>query len=330
MNILYLFNMILSVSALRCISDTGSATDWWFASKEPKGTSYLYADTTQIQLSQSAHDLNDTIAGALANTLTNLWTAPETAGYAIFNDEPFNEPVSFTCGHTKGIWAWDTDSKTGFILTHSIPIFPAGPSQVSAYQALSSNAWTYAQNMACFSFDIDTLSKMASNAKLTNANLYDVRVPPDTPTEIAEFANGSKMENPICSQLTIQTLGGQGLSYFAKSGEWDGELYAECLAPGLAADVLVESWIRGSAEGPSCNGTQSVYDIQELNFGSGFEYKESSDHSKWAVTGDGSVFCSADINRMTTQYARGGGAICMKNAQFATQMKNAITAHDQC
>ena len=74
----------------------------------------------------------------------------------------------------------------------------------------------------------------------------------------------------------------------------------------------------------------SVNDIQELNFGSGFEYKESSDHSKWAVTADGSVFCSADINRMTTQYARGGGAMCMKNAQFATQMKNAITAHDQC
>ena len=330
MNILYLFNMILSVSALSCISDTGSAADWWFASKEPKGTSYLYADTIQIQLSQSAHDLNDTTAGALANTLTQLWTDSVTLGYAIFNDEPFNEPVSFTCGHTKGIWAWDTGSKTGFILTHSIPIFPAGPSQVSAYQALSSNAWTYAQNMACFSFDIDTLSKMATNAKLTSANLYDVRVPSDTPTEIAEFANGSKMENPICSQLTIQTLGGQGLSYFAKSGVWDGELYAECLAPGLAADVLVESWIRGSAEGPSCNGTQSVNDIQELNFGSGFEYKESSDHSKWAVIADGSVFCSADINRMTTQYARGGGAICMKNAKFATQMKNAITGHDQC
>lgn len=322
--------MILSVSALSCISDTGSATDWWFASKEPKGTRYLYADTNQITLSQSAHDLNDTTVGALAHTMRQLWSASETTGYAIFNDEPVNEPVSFTCGHTKGIWAWDTSAKTGIILTHSIPIFPAGPSQVSTYQALSSNAWTYAQNLACFSFDIDTLSTMAIAAKLTSANLYDVRVPSDTPTELSEFANGSQTAERTCSQLQTQTLGGEPIRYFAKSGVWDGELYAECLAPGLAADVLVESWIRGSAEGPSCNGTQSVYDIQELNFGSGFEYKESSDHSKWAVTADGSVFCSADINRMTTQYVRGGGAICMENAKFATQMKNAITGHDQC
>jgi deoxyribonuclease-2 len=335
MHILYVINLILSIStisALSCISDTGTATDWWFASKEPKGTRYLYADAEEIQLSQSSHDMNDTTVGALAHTMRQLWSATPTLGYAIFNDEPYQEPVSFTCGHTKGIWAWDTASASGIILTHSIPIFPAGPSQVSEYQALSSNAWTYAQNLACFSLDIQTLSKMAGAAKLTSVNLYDVRVPSDTPTELAEFANGSQTAEPTCSQLAIQTLGGQPISYFAKSGEWGGELYAGCISPALDSSLLVESWIRGSAVGPTCNGTLDVNDIQAVDFGVGseFAYKEASDHSKWAVTTDGSIFCSSDINRMTTQYVRGGGSICMKNAKFATQMRDAITGQNQC
>jgi deoxyribonuclease-2 len=315
------------------MSDTGSATDWWIASKEPKGTRYLYADDNQIQLSQSSHDMNDTTVGALAHTMRQLWSRDSTTlGYAIFNDEPFDEPVSFTCGHTKGIWAWDTTTASGIILTHSIPIFPAGPSQVSEYQALSSNAWTYAQNLACFSLDIDTLSKMAGAAKLTSANFYDVRVPPNTPTELAKFANGSQTAEPTCSQLAIQTLGGQAISYFAKSGEWGGELYAGCISPALDSSLLVESWIRGSAVGPTCNGTLAVNDIQAIDFGTGseFAYKEASDHSKWAVTTDGFIFCSSDINRMTTQYVRGGGALCMKHTGLAGQFLQAVVSHNSC
>lgn len=306
------------------MSESGQLSDWWFISKEPNGIQYLYNNELSL------YSLNDTTEGALAQTLTQLWSDSSTLGYVIFNDEPVNQPVSFTCGHTKGIWAWNTEEQNGFILSHSIPIFPAGPSQTSDYQGLNSNAWTYAQNMICISISLDTLASLSQLAELTNANIYDYKIPLGTPDTLSNFANSVTIKTPICNYTHFNTSAGQSVIYFAKSGEWNNELYASCIAPMLSSNLFVESWIRGSAEGPSCNGTQMVNNIQELNLNSVFEYNEKNDHSKWVVTDDGSIFCSADINRMTTQYVRGGGAFCLQNSDLGKTMLGYIVSHDTC
>jgi deoxyribonuclease-2 len=86
--------------------------------------------------------------------------------------------------------------------------------------------------------------------------------------------------------------------------------------------------LRGSAAGPAC-GEYGVLDVQALAF-PGVSYKESQDHSKWAVGVTGAEVCVADINRMTTQYKRGGGAICWNDTALSSTLRSAIVKTDAC
>jgi hypothetical protein len=59
------------------------------------------------------------------------------------------------------------------------------------------------------------------------------------------------------------------------------------------------------------------------------------DHSKYgiainATTAAGRYFCTADNNRMTSQWARGGGAHCFIRPTIYNAVTNSITNADQC
>jgi len=312
-----------TINALSCIGDTGQTTDSWVAFKEPQGTKYLYYDGDA--LTPSKHSMNATTVGALANTVSQLWN-PLTQ-YIIYNDEPpmSNKPYNYSVGHTKGIWAW-TQEGEGFLLLHSIPLYPEGPSQVKKYSGLGGNAYMYGQNVACFTVSASTLNQIATSALLTVADIYDSRVDSTTPSNLLALANGAARTNPVCEHQTIETVGKTPLTYFAKSSQWNNELYSACIAPESGEPLYVESWIRGSAEGPSC-AFPEVLDIKTLQFTSTIGFSEVNDHSKWAVS-DGSFLCAADINRMTTQYVRGGSAVCWNDTTLATTLRNAITSSD--
>ena len=74
----------------------------------------------------------------------------------------------------------------------------------------------------------------------------------------------------------------------------------------------------------------TVLDIQDVSYPGGLAFSEYNDHSKWAVGLESDWFCASDINRMTTQAARGGAADCFENAELATAMRNAVTSCDSC
>jgi deoxyribonuclease II len=89
----------------------------------------------------------------------------------------------------------------------------------------------------------------------------------------------------------------------------------------------VESWLRGSEEGPACSGPWKTLDVESLSWG----WQEPSDHSKWAVAPNATkpTLCIGDINRMTTQYARAGGAVCWETP-LATAFTTAVTVTNSC
>lgn len=321
----YLFSLftISIVHSLSCISDTGQTTDSWFGLKEPLGSKYLYYDDGT--LAPSKHSMNDTSVGALANTVKQLWS--DTTQYLMFNDEPpNNSSYNFTVGHTKGIWAWNDDGEA-FVLLHSIPLFPLGPSQTPKYKGLGSNAYTYGQSLACFTVTADTLNTLATSTTLTVPDIYDYRIDASTPPNLAGLVKGDVRTDATCEHQEFQTVGGKPLTYFAKSTQWNNELYAACIAPSVEQSLLVESWIRGSAEGPFCDQPQ-VLDVKTLQFTPTIGFSEVNDHSKWAVSVNASLLCIADINRMTTQYERGGSAICWNDTVLASSLQAAITTTD--
>jgi deoxyribonuclease-2 len=309
-----------------CKADNGGAVDLWVAFKGPKGTQYVYYDPA-TPLGASKHDMNSTTVGALGTTLQQLWSEA-TTDYIIWNDEPVGASgYNFTTGHTKGVWAWNTATGDAIILQHSIPLFPAGPSQVDSYAGLGSNAWMYGQHAACFSTHVSELEHLASLAPLTIPSIYDSRVGTDTPTALAALASGAASNVAQCFATSFTTVGGQNVTYFAKSTQWSNELYAECIAPTLQISLSVESWIRGSAEGPSC-GAFDVLDVKGVSYPGGLAFDEYNDHSKWAT--GGSLFCASDINRMTTQFERGGAAYCWVDAELSGAVSDAITGTDSC
>jgi deoxyribonuclease-2 len=307
-----------------CKNQEGSAVPFWFLVKAPKGTDSLYYDASQSGFVPATADLNSTTAGALATTMKQLWLE-QTTDYLVFNDEPPTATnYNFSVGHTKGVWAWNVAQDAAIVLQHSTPKFPLGPGQSSAYTALGGNAWMYGQHFACFSLTVAELAALAPATQLTVPAIYDSRVRSSSPAELQALASGQTSADPVCSLTPSSSF-----HYYAKSSQWNNELYAACIAGSEDDSLLVESWIRGSAEGPSCS-TTDVLDVQSLAYPGLPAFTEYNDHSKWAVSATGSLVCASDINRMTTQYTRGGSAFCFNDTVLASALRAAITATDSC
>lgn len=326
----------VAAASISCRDETGTAVDSWQALKYNKGTQYLYADTNQPTPTLSPHSMNDTTTGALAHTTRQLWDATTTT-YIAYNDEPptaNGEPPEMTPGHTKGYAAVAADG-SAFLVIHSIPKFPTTPSNASDYIGMEPNAWMYGQSALCLTLNATTLADIMVQMQLNAPQVYDWRAanPATSPAAAAVTALGTGVINtaPNCQPTVFETQGGTAFTYFAKSKQWNNELYSECVAPYYKAPLLVESWIRGSATGPSCSSTEQVLDVQALNY-DGFALSEYNDHSKWAVSSDqdSAVVCIGDINRMTTQYGRGGGTACIESQSLADFLRASITSTNSC
>ena len=314
-----------------CKSDSNTAVDTWFAIKHPKGSAYTYWDSDTLTFQPSKHSMNDTTVGALAQTLQQLWSS--SISYLLWNDSPLpaSPNYNYTTGHTKAVWMWNTETNDAVILQHSIPLFPAGPTLTPHYLGLGSNAWTYGQHAACLQTTVDQLAAAAALIPLSVPSIYDQRIQPTDPASLQQLAAGAASTDPMCATFSFQTPANRNITLFTKSTQWDNELYAECIAPTLQESLVVESRVHGSAEGPACN-TLSVLDIKGLALPDADPFSEYDDHSKWALAASAasSWICPSDINRMTSQFARGGSAFCWKEPTLAAALRTAITSTDSC
>ena len=340
---------LCSTNALSCKSDSGLDTSFWIALKEPSGTGYIYYDDS-TPFSFSSHSMNDTTEGALAQTLSQIWSndGVNTVQYIMYNDENPSVPdtddtngYNFTVGHTKAVWAFDTDG--GFILQHSIPGFPLGPMYSDTYTGLPGSAWTYGQSIACMNFELPAITSIAGLATLMIPNIYDSRVTESAPSSIQRLVAGDILRMPVCNQTAISLLGNRdsghdsggtdNIIFFAKSAEWNNELWAECVAPFFESDLVVESWIHGEAVGPSCTGKYQTLDITELSYPTIGSFSEYYDHSKWAIASEGEengLVCFGDINRMTSQFLRGGGAFCFFDTTLWQSLHQSVLDTNNC
>jgi deoxyribonuclease II len=317
-----------------CLNEYGQSVDWWLSIKTPAGTTYSYYDPVISSFGLSKHSLNDTTVGSLAYTLQQIWKE-KPAAYVVYNDEvPGESSYSYTYGHTKGLFAFGSNGE-GFWLPHSVPGFPVAPGNVSEYQGLPGSAYTYAQNFLCLSVSAETLDSIAYKFLLNRPHIYDFLFPDPLSAlypNISKLVSGDYSDAAICGDSTLETSGGQPFQIFAKSKAWNQDLWSACVAPALKSDVWVESWIRGSAEGPACptNGYNTL-DVKGLDFGfANGSWSETQDHSKWGLAVNASRVCFGDINRMTTQYARGGGTACWEDNYMASVLGKAIIAMDSC
>jgi len=335
--LLLLLLLSKTAGAFNCLNDRGNPVDSWLAIKIPQGPSYFYYDSYNKNFDISSYSLNDTLNGALAYTTKQLWQP--NANYVLYNDQPPKGNIDLNSsshadgtafGHTKGFFAFD-NKLNGFWLTHSIPLFPLGPSKTNDYLGLGSNAFTYAQHLLCLSVNVETINNLASKFLLNKPNIYDARIETTKYNNINQLVEGRFSIAKLCESSLFMTQASMEFTVYAKTAQWNNELYSGCVTPRQKDTLLVESWIRGSAEGPSCSITDNydTLDIKYLNFIS-YQWPETKDHSKWAITLNKPTICMGDINRMTTQYSRGGGTACFSDELLHSILKKAIVKTDIC
>lgn len=346
--------LLSSASALSCLDESGEPVDWWFVLKANGGLDYAYVDAATpppagpLQLTGRSLDCGS--ACALGATLSALIDA-SAAGSALrvsWNDEL---PAAFaasgaaadgnatlssaTSGHTKGVLG--ANATGGFFLTHTLPKFPV----LTAPYAYVGSA-IYAQTFTCISLSPAELESAAAGVAHVDPYVYASVVPSGAlaaqyPT-VAGIVAGARSAGTAA--LALQTLGGAAFSYYVKSGSWGADLWEDLVQAELRVNMLVETWRRPPVMATYCQPTYAwdSINVAAMQYvaadGTLTPFRYTQDHSKLAIavntTAQARWLCVADNNRMTSQWARGGGALCWRPAALYSSIADMITAVDGC
>lgn len=249
-----------------------------------------------------------------------LGTVLRDASYEwiMYNDEVSGstEAASLSCGHCKGVLVWPLCKRgDAFWLVHSVPRWPELCQAVAL--DLPAPECIYGQSFAWLPFDSARLDEVMSHLHVMQAHVYGA----SSPAARCAVASAPSVLAPHLWHEILDLV--PGVSHCAKHAEWGRDLYEEGLVPGLFAgrSCAAETWMR-----PHMGATAHVRNVSTVTWrmpcatGVDESYPTASDHSKWAVTdahpsGGGMTFIG-DINRMPSQFHRGGGGFVVTDVDM--------------
>lgn len=360
---LIFFGYISVVCSISCKDQNNKDVDWFITYKMPKqadssppgianGVGFYYMDSNLAgDLKPSTNDLSSSDQ-AIAYTLQQYYSQQSNSDlfHVMYNDEmaasleeksgsgwgwlkeklkSVLKSKAVEYGHTKGVVFFDNNA--GYWLVHSVPKFPLSDSYV-----YPDNGMVYAQSMLCMSFKYSELSKIGTQLYYNHPQIYSSNLPTsmasDNP-DLAKVIGGQyKSGAPYSSTLDLTTAGGTTFKSFAKSADFKQDLYASLVAPTLKTPLDVESWRRGDEIPQNCSLKYEVQNVEDMKVGTSTTFKYTKDHSKVGISTQSSApyTCIGDINRMTSQFVRGGGTICINNAAVWTTYFQMIATADTC
>lgn len=248
---------------------------------------------------------------------------------------------SSSLAHAKGILAMDTN--TGFWLIHSVPQFP--DNVTSRKYSYPSSGKENGQVALCISFETGKeLDHIVTQLLCMRANIYKYSMNAkflETNPGISDLMARRWPKKVAQSTQEIRSMNGVIFTSYARNSKSEKkDLYLEIIAPSIGSDLLVESWRRGSGDplSSNCSFKFKVNNVRsvELTFNesrgpshtSAWSYLE--DHSKWAIGTEKPATCIGDINRMASQYKRGGGSVCLMDLQVWQVMKDSVHEVEGC
>ncbi|RWS24134.1 plancitoxin-1-like protein [Leptotrombidium deliense] len=340
---------IQSTYALKCKNEKNEDVDWYFVYKipelidkgEPFSTGYAYVYMTSNDFEngwQLSPVLVDDQESIFAHTLKPLYSNKnnDQFSHVFYSDQPPNGEPTESYGHTKGVLA--VDQSTGFWLIHSVPKF-VSPVSTGQYGYPSSGRRN-GQTALCFSFDTKTETEKIVKQFLHNQpKVYDHSVSSVILSLVPSFKdllNENWIRNEKSEALIYSTSGHQFIS-FAKGAKVVEDLYDSFVAPSLESNLFVETWRRGAGTPlkSECDLRYHVKNVDYINInGARWHYLE--DHSKWAITETSdekinkAYTCVGDINRMKSQFKRGGGTVCFNDLNIWKIFKASVEGIEPC
>ena len=291
-----------------------------------RGLGYIYitSDDPDGDWKFSKKSINDTnsIPGRTLQPLYNN----STSFHLLYNDDPPNLPMSLSFGHTKGVVLFN--GKEGLWLVHSSPKFPIEPvttksiNTTDGFKKVSTknnyfypkSAVKYGQSFLCISLPGSQMNALGLQLMYNRPRIYSVQLPQFIRSKYPNLTLAAEQNfiksAPWYHKITLTSKNGVEFNSFAKARQFNKELYSDWVASDLQADMLVETWSNGAGELPSnCKNKFQVLDVKEVAVqinqnNSLIRFKNSQDHSKWAVTAEANntYICIGDINRMVSCY----------------------------
>lgn len=276
-----------------------------------------------------------------ALTLEPLYSNPLVLLLA-YNDEFPNGKVIATGGHTKGVVA--TDGITGIWLIHSVPKYPSIP-----HYEYPSTGTHYGQSFLCITLNSTEMEKIGEQLLFNEPNIYFQRLPVTLSDKFPHLEQAINKQwihqEPFNNVLNIQSLQGVGFKSFAKTSQYNKDLYEDFVAPALDTNLLVESWRNGGGNlNSNCSLNDNVYNVEEIELENlQIDFHTSKDHSKWAVSqsvglkfwrwrlpSTSNWICVGDINRQQHQLQRGGGVVCQQNKKVSKLYRKLVKQYELC
>jgi len=341
----------LSVESFNCMNEHGKSVDWWVIMKIPdlndspypvvqEGQGYMYLDADNTTFSFPNVGLNKNLNGALGSTLAQVYNARSNAadvGWLFYNDQDPSGGSTTSYGHSKGVMGFT--STQGFWLVHSVPHFPVGKEDAANY-TFPDSAERNGQSMLCVSFATSSLNALGDNLLLNKPKVYSSHIGSQVQVPKLQRVidkDWNKSTGPAGTLMNpVASTGGRLFMTFAKNKEWNSGLYSNLVAPKLKTSIFVETWMNGSGGkiNSTCNTQYKVVDVTYVRSNAyGFEWKETKDHSKWAVAVADTqphYSCIGDINRMESQFKRGGGTVCLLDTPLYKAMNALVYRYWPC
>lgn len=99
----------------------------------------------------------------------------------------------------------------------------------------------------------------------------------------------------------------------------------------------IETWRRDPPEESFCppDYKYAALNVEKVQLSDGTHWKYTDDHSKLGcamrdTATDKPLVCVGDINRMYSQWTRGGGTCCFENIKLWTALNAAFEQHETC
>ncbi|XP_046370086.2 plancitoxin-1-like [Haliotis rufescens] len=336
-------------NCVQCMSQTGSPVDWFIVYKLPSlrenGTHSVGRSVGASVRHDSGHfymDVNNptwTLSKVLMknpkhavyNTLQTIYQAKTTDdfAYVMYNDKTPAGKEPESDGHSKGVFAFDKEA--GFWLVHSTPGFP--PNRADGYN-WPDTALVNGQSFLCVSYSYSQLNNIASQIVYNYVQVYDHMASAsflsDNPS-LAAVINHKHPGRRTANKVQLTSKQGTPFLSFAKTAAFNDDLYSAFVAPVLQSGLMTETWQDGVGKMPSdCSSSYKVYNVKAITLPNGIDFKETKDHSKWAVSMTGNWACIGDINRQLHQMKRGGGTVCLQNEKVWSQFNSSVKAYEHC
>jgi deoxyribonuclease-2 len=202
----------------------------------------------------------------------------------------------------------------------------------------------------CVSVDATALETIFGQWLYTYPNDYSTNLPEPLqgkyPNLVQVAAGKHVAVEPWTSTRTFQTAAGLSVQYIAKYSTWGEDFWEDLVAPTLGVNLYTETWQNGGGRLDSfCTSAGYAWDVENVlavDVGDGAAFKETQDHSKWAVsmTPSGATIeevnataqwaCVGDLNMQSGQESRAGGALCVQNNYFNNAYASLIASVEEC